>query len=502
MNFLQKLRAIWININIVQRALLMAVVLAFVAITVLIVYWVRRPDMTMLYQGLDPEDASKITDKINEKNIPYELRAGGTSVYVPKEYVYQLRLDLARESLPGGPQGGYKLFDKEKIGISPFVQNVNLQRALQDELAKSIQMIEGVLNCRVHIVRSEQSFLAPDQNQTSASVVIAIKPGYKLSPANIAAITNLVAGSVEGLKAENVTVVDSQGELLSGKSNQPVAAGASTVQDYKERVEQSLSDKVEQMLTTVLGPGRSIVRVSAVVDMTSLNLVTESYDPTKRVAAKEEITSNSQSEPGTAPAKAGEKPIPGGTKKDEVTVTEYKVGKTVEQKIELPGQIKSLSVAAFVDLTADDPNQAVAGSGLIMQVADVEGIIKNALGLKDTDSLKVVPTKFHRPNQNLASEITGKKLDLVVIARDASLGIAAICALLVLKIFSKARRKAQAQAAVSPEQLAAGEGQALLPAAAESSEPAVLRRQIAGALRSNPEQVRQLFTSLIKEGTE
>jgi len=498
MNFLQKIRAIWGNISIVQRALLIAIILTFVAVALLAVYWVRRPDMRMLYQGLDPQEASKVTDKISEKNIPYQLRAGGTSIYVPSESVYQLRLDMAKEGLPNLSPGGYSIFDKEKIGISPFVQNVNLQRALQDELSKSIQMIDGVLNCRVHIVRAEQSFLSSDQNQTSASVVVVIKPGYKLGASNIAAITNLVAGSVEGLKAENVTVIDSQGNLLSSKSDQPVAAGASTVQDYKERVEQSLSEKVEEMLTTVLGPGRAIVRVSVVVDMTSTSLVTETYDPTKKVASKEEITSNSQNEPGTAAAE-GQQPVPGGTKKDEIIVTEYKVGKTVEQKIELPGQIKSLSVAAFVDLTADDPNQAASASGLIMEVTDVEGIIKNALGLNDTDSLKVVPTRFHRPSQNLAEQITERKLDFIAIARNASLGIVAVCAFLVLRIFGKAGKKAQAS--VSAAQLPAAESAGFLPAV-ESAEPAVLRRQIATALRSNPEQVRQLFTSWLKEEGE
>ena len=147
------------------------------------------------------------------------------------------------------------------------------------------------------------------------------------------------------------------------------------------------------MLTTVLGPGRATVRVSAVVDMNSVNTITETYDPTGKVATKEEITSNSQTDAGAA----GQKTAAGPTKKDETTVTEYQVGKTVKQQTILPGAIKSLSVAAFVDLTADANAPAAGGQpALIMQVTEVEQIIRMALGLKESDSLKVVNAKFHR----------------------------------------------------------------------------------------------------------
>jgi flagellar M-ring protein FliF len=126
MNFFQKIRAVWQKIGLVQRALLMGLLLMFVAACALLVYWARRPDMKMLYQDISPEEAAKITEKIGEKSIVYELRNGGTSIYVPREHVYQLRLDMAKEGLPIGEQGGYKIFDNEKIGVSPFVQSVNL----------------------------------------------------------------------------------------------------------------------------------------------------------------------------------------------------------------------------------------------------------------------------------------------------------------------------------------------------------------------------------------
>jgi flagellar M-ring protein FliF len=499
MGFVQKIRVIWEKIGLVQRALLVAIVLTFVIVSGLLVHWARRPDMRMLYKDLVPEEAAEITEKINEQGIAYELKNRGTSIYVPKEKVYQLRLDMAKEGLPAGEQGGYKIFDNEKIGISPFVQNVNLKRALQEELAKSIQMIDGVDQARVHIVSSEQTLFTSEAGRTTASVVLRLRPGYRLSSLNIAAITHLVSGSVEGLTSENVTVIDSQGRLLSSESDQTMASGAGTVQDYRERVEQNLEDKVEEMLTTVLGPGRAKVRIHAVVDMNSVHTVTEKYEP-KGVATKEEITSGSETE--AVSEASGSNSAPGSTKKDETIVTEYQVGKTVTQEVILPGEIISLSVAAVVDLSPPDANEAESGgqAANIMDPNDVEKLIENALGLDLTgaDSLKVVNARFHQPAKSLLDEELKAGLDFVAIARQASLGIMAVCALLVLRMFRGAKKKVKAEAA--REQLSAGEGETgLLPGAAGAAEPLVLRKQIASALESDPERVRQLFTSWIEE---
>ncbi|MGE5294496.1 MAG: flagellar basal-body MS-ring/collar protein FliF [Solirubrobacterales bacterium] len=512
MELLQKLLPIWQKITLVQRVLLATVVLAATLIGTLLVHWARRPDMRILYQDLQPAEASKITEKIAEKEIAYELRDGGSTIYVPRESVYQLRLDLAKEGLPVAEQNGYKLFDDEKIGISPFVQNVNLKRALQDELAKSVQMIDGVAHARIHIVSPEQKLFTSDEEQTTASVVLRLRPGYRLSGANIAAITHLVSGSVKGLKPENVTIIDSDGRLLSGKGDSTLASGASTAQDYKERVEQGLVAKAEDMLTAVLGPGRATVQVSAVIDMNSISTVTETYDPKAKVATKEEVTSNSEM------GAAAQKTTGGSTKKDETVITEYQVGKTVKQQTVLPGEIKSLSVAAFVDLTpgSAEPNNATPAGGqpaLIMSVADVEQVIRMALGLKESDSLKVVNAKFHRSVEPMAEEETSSWPRYLAIARQLSLGLMAVCAVVVLRIFSRAKNKAALPVKKQRSQLTAeGEepttaaaaiasvaAEALLPGGETIAEPLLVRRQIASALKQNPDQVRQMFLSWVEE---
>ena len=130
MNFFQQLSAIWQNVSMVQRVLLTAIVMALITVGVLLTHWARRPDMRMLYSNLDPEEAAKITEKIAEKDIAYKLTNGGTTIYAPEKNIAQLRIDMAKDGLPEGGQKGYRIFDNEKIGISPFVQSVNLKRAL------------------------------------------------------------------------------------------------------------------------------------------------------------------------------------------------------------------------------------------------------------------------------------------------------------------------------------------------------------------------------------
>jgi flagellar M-ring protein FliF len=495
MDLLHRIALIWRKVSVAHRALLAALLVVCAIVGSLLVQWARRPDMRLLYQELSPSEASQITEKISEQAIPYTLRDGGTAVYVPKSRVYQLRLDLAKEGLPVGDQTGYKLFDEEKIGVSPFVQNVNLKRALQDELAMSIQMIDGVAYARVHIVNPEQKLFMTEEGQTTASVVLRLKPGYRLSPTMIAAITHLVSGGVKGLDAERVSIIDSDGNLLSGQSDPTLATGAGTVHDYKERVEQGMAKKAEDMLNMVLGPGRATVRVSAVVDMNSVSTIVETYDPTAKVVTKEEITSNSETDNGGTGKNAGA----GTEKKDEVSITEYQVGKTVKQETMLPGEIKSLSVAAFVDLSSPDPN-AVGANGqpaLIMQIEEVEEIIRTALGLKPADSLKVVNARFSRPTEPLLDEEPSPWPRYMALAQHLSLGIMAVCALIVLRVFSKARRKA-AEAGVQGLSGGTGFG-GFLPPGQAGAEPNLMRRQIAHALRTNPDQVREMFRHWIEE---
>jgi flagellar M-ring protein FliF len=509
MGFFEQIQAIWNKTTLVQRALVLAAVLACVITASVLTKWASKPNLALLYQQVAPEEAGKITDKLSEMGIAYELRGNGTSIYVPDDKVHQLRLDMAKLGLPQTGQGGYKIFDDQKIGTSPFVQGVNLNRALQDELARSIQMIEGVLQARVHLVRPEQSLFGSQAVSTSASVVLKLSGTAQLSASNIAAITHLVAGSVENLKSENVTIVDSAGRLLSTPKQDGISAGANTALEYRERVESGLTNKVEAMLTTVLGQGRASVRVSAVIDMTSASLTTEKYDPQK-VATKEETTSKTKTQPGQQAA-ADKPAATGGNEKEETMTTEYSVSKTVTSTTEAPGKITSMSVSAVVDLYADAPKtegaeaaakpEAGKAGELIMTVEQVKTLIKNALGLKEgTDTIEVVNTKFYRPVEPEPQKTTDWPKYLAM-AKQASLGIMAVCALIALKMFSGGKRSASSEAAAlaggteAARQLMAGSG-GMLP------EPNAMRNQIVVALQQNPDHVRRMFTNWVQEKQE
>jgi len=421
---LDNIREVWQRAPLPQRVLLLVVLAACVAAGGLLIHWARQPKMALLYSRLDPQEAASIVEKIRDADVPYELKGGGTAVYVPEDKVYSLRLSLASQGLPAGGHEGYRLLDEEKIGASPFSQRVTYIRAVAGELARTIEMIDGVAAAKVHIAQPAPSLFGGPESKTKASVALKLRGGGRLAPESVSAIVHLVAGSVEGLDPANVVVADSAGELLSGKVNDEMADGAGTYLDYKSRVESYIARKVEDLLAAVLGPNR----------------------------AREEISSNNS----TTPAPAGA-PSAGGITKDETIVNEYKVSKTVETRKDLPGDVKSLTVAAFVDLTGPPPPKPADGSAPPaptpkLKSEDVQAIILKATGVTDPSAVTVIPTSFHDPAAAgaIGDEDEGGHWQLYLeIARRASLGILVIAALIVLKMFGGSRkRSAAAQAAL------------------------------------------------------
>jgi len=497
---MQNVRDSWQRMGLVNRVILLTALLASGGAIVLLVNWARTPSLSLLYSGLAPEEASRIVEKIRDAGTPYELRSGGTSVYVPDDKVYSMRLELAGQGLPAGDQRGYRILDEEKIGTSPFTQRLNFRRAIEGEIAKSIQALEGVTAARVHVVRPENSLFGGQEKASSATVVLKVRPGWRLSPRNIAAVIHLVAGSVEGLKPEDVVVVDSAANLLSGNSRDGFSRGVGTFLDFKTQHEEYLAHKVEDMLTQVLGPGRATVRVSCTIDNSSATTTSEVFDPQAKVSTKEETKTKSAS--GTAAAEAAA--ANGGTTKEETQLTDYAVGRTVKHETIVPGKVMSVTVAAFVDLSAPAPADAAAAGGATppatpnLKAADIETIIRNALGLKETDAIKVVETPFHRAQPSEASAAEEASSDTrtfyLDIARQASLGVLVIGALVALKVVSGSRKKGGTMPAGA---LAGGQTAAVgalpMPSGAAEENPTLLKSRITAALQENPEEVKRLF---------
>ena len=505
---------VWQRASLIQRVLLLGVVLGCAAAGMLLVNWARQPNMALLYSGLDPEEAAGIVEKVRDAGIPYELKQGGTAVYVPEQRVYSLRLTMASAGLPTGENRGYQILDQHTIGESPFSERVKYTRAIEGEIARSIQAMDAVVSARVHVVRPESALFRKGDSAATATVIVRLKGGHSLTTSNVAAVAHLVSGAVEGLAPQKVVVVDSHGNLLSGEAADGTHAKMASVHEQKRQVEEYLARKAEHHLEQVLGPNRATVQVSVVMDTTTLESETKRYGPDKGVTTKETVKESRSTEP------AGSKDGEAGTTSDMTTETEMKVSETTERKIELAGDITSKTVSVIVDLSVPAKEGETASSGKIMEITDVEEIVKNALGLRvagqagaagtgtataagtaaATDSLIVKEASFYRAPElaALAGESGGlfSQGFLLEVARRSSLGLLVIGALLALRMFRGPKRRAALAEGAAALPGAAGGG--LLTAGAGEGDAEVLKSQITQALQDNPDEVKRLFLSWVE----
>ena len=497
------LRQAWRQTNLVQRVILLAVLLACAGAGVLLLGWAREPHMGMLYRGLEPEEASAIVEKIRDAGIQYELTGGGTSINVPVEDIYSLRLTMASSGLPAGGQKGYRILDEAEFGSSPDKLRINYIRAVEGELAKTIQSFDSVTTARVHIVVPEGKLFTRQKKGASASVRVKTKPGWTLNPRNAGAIVNLVAGAVEGLVPESVVLVANDEEITSEQES-PIGGGGSGLLAIQAREADRLAKLAQNQLITALGPDHASVIVSVVIDPTSTSDMTTTYDPDGKVAKTEKIESTAT--PGvTAEAKAAT---------EEKIETEYQVGVTTVTTEKFAGKIMSLSASVLVDLTPPPTpeGQEAPAAPKLLTTKDIEAMVRAAIVPGDLTEPKAVVTVTETTFAgSLASKLDvpdegGGFTDpvfLLEMGRRFSLGILVIGALLALRMFRGPKKKASDLAETGEYPQLAGEGVGsdhLLPGA--ETNPAALRSQITNALQDNPEEVKKLFLHWIESKQE
>jgi flagellar M-ring protein FliF len=418
-------------------------------------FFAFQTDYQVLYSGLSAEDAGAVTAKLQAQSVPFKLAAGGSTILVPAERVHQLRLDLAVEGVPGKGKG-FELFDEMNVGMTPFLQHVNLDRALQAELAKTIMQVESVVQARVHLVRPEPTPFVREQKPATASVILKLKPGAVLTRSAAQGIVALVSRSVEGLSPEHVTLVDTSGRVLS-ETHGDTPAPVTTQMEYRREMETYLSQRAEDMLGQVLGPGRAVVRVTAEVNFLHQKTKKETYDPEQRVLVKETITnrkSNTGAPPsrGTAgassnlPGKTTSTPATGqhhSNDNEENTDSEWRATKIESEMEEGRGNIERLTIAALLDLSRPE---GATGPGLT--VTEAEEIIKQAVGFKKgRDEIMVNDVK-------LASGVSLESVEAeyqeaqrmrwyLALARNVSLGVTAVVGLLMGLLFLRRLRARQ-----------------------------------------------------------
>ena len=364
--------------------------------------WSSRPEYSLLYGKLDDGEASKVIAALDEAKVPYQISRGGGAILVPADKVYQVRMQMAGKGIPRGEGVGFEIFDKANFGISDFVQRANYTRAVQGELARTIGQLDQVESARVMIVMPENRLLTDAQRKPTASVFVRVKGAAQLPASAVNSIRFLVANSVEGLQANNVSVVDNMGNVLSQNDDNDSAAGLSNNQLAARRnFEQYLSKKAEGMLEQVLGPGQAVVRVSAEINWDTTTRTEEKFDPDGQVARTTTVN-DEDSDTDTTAAAAGGSPGAGAnpnansdntnapapavnrsTTRKKVTSNNFEINKMTSNVIEAAGGLKRLSTAVFVAQRFEGQGAArKAVPRTPEEVEKLKRIVQSALGIQ------------------------------------------------------------------------------------------------------------------------
>ena len=368
-----------------------------------------RPN-ALLYSNLDLKEAGEITQALDQANIRYEAKGDGSTLMVARDEVASTRLLLSGKGLPTAGSVGYEIFDQTSVvGQTDFVQQLNRQRALEGELARTIQSLDGVTSARVHLVLPKRELFEDEIQQASASVSIAVG-AREPSPDQVRAIQNLVAGAVPNMKPDRVTVVDQHAKTLSGGSE----GDAMAADGRKSAVEARVAKTVKTLVEGVVGPGKARVNVTADLDLSQVTIQQETFDPDGQVVRSETTSEESANEnqPNQTGAVTAAANIPGAPPNAEGnvnsasgrtgTTTNYDISKTVRTEVKEPGQVKRLSVAVAVDgVTAPAGADGKPGAYTARPAAEmqrIEQLVRTAVGFdaQRGDQVTVINVQFPR----------------------------------------------------------------------------------------------------------
>ncbi len=434
----------------VRRLAILVVGLGSMAAVLGAAWWVQQPLYRPLFTNLSQEDAASIVEALRAEKVPFQLDDGGRAVLVPAEKLYELRLSLASRGLPEGGGVGFEIFDKQSLGQTDFLQRLNYQRALQGELGRTIGTLGGVESARVHLALPERSLFVTADRKPSASVVVKLAQGRTLARGQIDGIVHLVASSVEGLDADDVTVVDEGGRILTADRRGADASGTSSASlEYQQSLERTLGERVETMLGAVVGRDKVIARVAAALDFARTERTEETYDPDKTALRQQHNVREqtiggrtSQGAPGaqsnlTNDANAGSAEGPKTDRRDETQA--YEVSKVVSRTVAPVGSIKQLSVAVVLDGTYKEENGEKTFVPRPQEELDrLKELVKNAVGYSEDrgDKIEVTSAPFQTESAGAAEGgmlATVGRWAPVVLTRLLGVGFAAAMLLWVVR---------------------------------------------------------------------
>ena len=411
--FLKQLTDFWASLPTPKRIALVSVMVSVLAGVMAISVLGSRETYGTLYSELATEDASAIVEKLKTAQIPYRIENGGTTIQVPEERIPGLRLELASAGLPHGGSVGFEIFDRSKIGATEFEQQVNLRRALEGELARSVMSIDGVKNARIHLVLPERRLFAAREESASASVVVKLNNAHNFGRKEVAAVVHLVAAAVPTLSKDRVSVVSTEGVTLHRPSSDTQGGGdlADLNAEQARVMAGQLEADAQAQLERVLGPGNADVRVNLWLDNAAREKTEELYEPTKTALRSEHkveegVANGDAGVAGVPGAKtnlpdalgegpvAEEKPAGGGTGAVRSQTRNWEVQKVVQKTTTPAGDIRRLSVAVL--LNGRYNKKGVFAPVPLDEVKALEETVKRAVGfnLERGDTVTVQATQF------------------------------------------------------------------------------------------------------------
>ena len=381
-----------------------------VAAGVTVVLWSRGPTYSMLYANLGTQDVAQVTQALDAAQIPYRMAPGANAIEVPSERLNDARLKLASQGLPEGG-GGFAVMDKDPgFGVSQFMENARYQHALEAELARTIAALRPVEGARVHLAVPRQSAFVRDHKGASASVFLQLKQGRRLEQEQIQAIVNLVASSIPDLEANQVTVVDQQGRLLSSPEGHDQFALREQQYDMIHRLEDDYAQRIEALLAPLVGPGRVRAQVVAQMDMAVTEEAHEQYKPDSQVVRSEQTSesvtrdgSGTPGVPGAAGAGAAATAVAGTgvgvtDSSSKQATKNYEIDRTLAYTRQPAGRIRRMTVAVLIDnLRTAGKDGKVKETPLSQEQLDhINQLVKDAVGYDESrgDSVNVVNASF------------------------------------------------------------------------------------------------------------
>lgn len=501
---LSQLTAFWARLPTAKRIALVTLTLGTLAATIFVATLGNRPSFAYLYTELGTEDAAAIVEKLKTQQVPHKIESGGTAILVPEERVAALRLELAGGGLPRGGSVGFEIFDQARIGATEFEQQVNLRRALEGELSRSVMTIEGVKSARVHLVLPERRLFAGRSESASASVVVRLGNSAAFGRREVASVVHLVSAAVPGLAKDRVSVVSTEGVTLHRPSAD--AAGGIDTDAHTEHARQLASQyerDVLGQLERVVGPGNADVKVNLNLDISTKEKTEELYEPSKTALRSEHKVEElaGGEDPGVAGvpgartnlpdaraegAAAEGTPAAGGGSLRRSHTRNWEVERVTQKTSTPAGDIRQLSVAVLLNGRWEARGEkSVFVPRHPDEVKQLEEVVKRAVGFNAQrgDSVLVQAAKFSR----LEEPPTPEEPKWVSMSRKwgpAALGALALVGVLSVVLVWRTKARKQARLAALMKPAVAGE---LSAPAAELATPA----QLAAMQQLSLEQVRQ-----------